>query len=87
MTPTRILLLALGLVCLTSPAQAGFFTRWYHPPAPWVCAAFEFNNKCNALWHPRTSHCRCLGMDDMGWRLNEYYGPGARYLAPRDVTQ
>jgi hypothetical protein len=87
MTPTRIVFLALGLVCFSSPALAGFFTPWNHPPAPWACAAFEFNHRCNALWHPHSRQCRCYGMDDMGWRLNEYYGPKAPNQTPLEVTQ
>jgi hypothetical protein len=54
---------------------------------PWTCSAYEDAHKCSALFHPRSARCRCLGMEDMGWRLNEYYGPKAQNAVPREVTQ
>lgn len=87
MTRTRTLLLAGAVMGLTSPAVAGSYTPWNPWLEPWTCSAFEYAHRCSALWHPRSAHCRCLGLDDMGWRLNEYYGPRARNLAPRDVSQ
>jgi hypothetical protein len=97
MTQTKILLLAAQILAaqilaaavagLTSPVQAGSYTPRNPWLQPWTCTAYEDAHRCNAIWHPRSAQCRCLGLDDMGWRLNEYYGPGARNLAPRDVEQ
>jgi hypothetical protein len=85
---TRTLLLAATVACLASPALAG----WSYTPGngyawnPWmepsVCGAYEYAHKCNAALSARASRCRCIGTG-LGWRLNEYYGPGAQYLAPR----
>jgi hypothetical protein len=84
----RILLLAAAGACLTSPALAGDSDRprvaWNPWLEPYVCSAYEYAHKCNAQSGPHSSRCRCLGDDGLGWRLNEYYGPGARNLAPRN---
>jgi hypothetical protein len=87
MTRTCILLFAAAIVCLASPAGAGAHRLGNPWAEPWTCSAFEFTHRCSALWHPRTSHCQCLGVEYLGRRLNEYYGPKAQYLAPRDVSQ
>jgi hypothetical protein len=91
MTDTRILLLmpllAATAVGLASPALAGSYTPRNPWLQPWTCSAFEDAHRCSALWHPRSAQCRCLGMEDMGWRLNEYYGPKARNPEMREVTQ
>jgi hypothetical protein len=87
MTHTRILLLAAAVACLTSPALAGSYMPRNPWMQPWTCSAYEDAHKCSALFHPRSARCRCLGMEDMGWRLNEYYGPKAQNGVPREVTQ
>ena len=87
MTRTRILLLAAAVGCLASPALAGSYTPRNPWMETWTCSAYEDAHRCSAIWHPHAARCRCLGIEDMGWRLNEYYGPGSRYLAPRDVQQ
>jgi hypothetical protein len=86
MTRTRIALFAAALGCLASPALAGSsYSPWNPWLEPWTCTAFENTHRCNALWHPRSAHCRCMGVENMGWRLNEYYGP--KHPPPRDVSQ
>jgi hypothetical protein len=80
-------MLLAAAVLLPATAQAGT-PRLQNPwLEPWTCSAFEFTHRCSALWHPRTAHCQCLGVEYLGRRLNEYYGPNARNLAPRDVSQ
>jgi hypothetical protein len=88
MRQTRLpLVLAAGLLWFASPALAGTPSPW-SPWNPWMntwaCGAFEYAKRCNAAWHPRSLHCQCLGGGYMGWRLEEYYGPNARNLAPRN---
>ena len=91
MTRTQILLLvalsAAAVSYLAAPALAGSYAPRNPWLQPWTCSAYEDAHRCSAIYHPRSARCRCYGLDDMGWRLNEYYGPGSRYLAPRDVTQ
>jgi len=87
MRQTRMLLLAAGLQCLASPALAGAEGPW-SPWNPWMkawaCSAFEYAKRCNAELRARPERCECLGGGYMGWRLEEYYGRGARNLAPRE---
>ena len=87
----RIPFLAVVILCLTSPALAGTESPWgpWTPWNPWMkawaCSAYEYAKKCNAQLRPRSERCECVpDGGHLGWRLNVYYGPGARNLAPRD---
>jgi len=91
MTKMRALLLAAAVVCIASPAMAGPRMAGNSPidnspinpwASVWACATAEYAKRCNIELTPR-GHCQCIGGGSMGWRLNEYYGPGARNLAPR----
>jgi hypothetical protein len=59
-------------------------------PAPqmkpaWPCSEYEHANNCKAeLQQSSSTDCQCIGGGPMGWRLDEYYGPRARNLAPRN---
>jgi hypothetical protein len=88
MTHTRILLLAAAVACLASPALARPYTPWNPWLQPWACSAFETAHRCSAIYHPRSARCGCFWLDNMGWRLNEYYGPHPRNAPPSgEVTQ
>jgi hypothetical protein len=52
------LLLAAALLCLASPALAGFHGTG--GPWCWACAKYEYSHKCNAELNPRTHHCGCI---------------------------
>ena len=86
MTKTRTLLLAAAVFCAASPAMAGVRMPSNSPINPWApvwaCTAAEYAKRCN-IELTRHGHCQCIGGGSMGWRLNEYYGPGAHNLAPR----
>lgn len=86
MTKMRTLLLAAAAFGTASPALAGArmpINSLFNPWAPvWACTAAEYAKRCN-IELTRHGHCQCIGGGSMGWRLNEYYGPGARNLAPR----
>jgi hypothetical protein len=84
MRQTRFPLLAAGLLCIASPALAGTQSPWNPWMQAWACSAFEYAKKCNAELNPRSLHCKCLGDSSLGRFLEEYYGPKARNLAPRD---
>jgi len=87
MTEMRALLLAAAVFSAASPAMAGTrvaVNSLSNPWAPvWACTAYEYAKRCNVELTVRSQHCQCIGGGSMGWRLNEYYGPGARNLAPR----
>jgi len=83
MTGMRTLLLAAAVLALASPALAGTRMSWNPWAPPSVCSAFEYAKKCNAELQIRSRHCQCIGNGSMGWRLEEYYGAKAQYLAPR----
>jgi hypothetical protein len=55
MIQIRTLLLALGFLCLASPALAGF-PDWRN----WTCSAFENAKRCNAEYHPHSHRCGCI---------------------------
>jgi len=82
MTGIRTLLLAAAVFSAAAPAMAGPRMP-INPWAPvWACTAAEYAKRCN-IELTRHGHCQCIGGGSLGWRLNEYYGPGARNLAPR----
>jgi hypothetical protein len=82
MTKMSRLLLAAAVFGGASPALAGVRMP-INPWTPvWACTAAEYAKRCN-IELTRHGHCQCIGGGSMGWRLNEYYGPGARNLAPR----
>jgi len=82
MTKMGTLLLAAAVFGVASPALAGVRMP-INPWAPvWASTAAEHAKRCN-IELTRHGHCQCIGGGSMGWRLNEYYGPGARNLAPR----
>ena len=58
MTHMKMLLLVVGVLCVTSPALAG--TLWNPWMPPWACTAFEYAKKCNAERTLRSPHCRCI---------------------------
>jgi hypothetical protein len=83
MTKMRTLLLAAAAFSVASPALAAARMP-INPWAPvWACTAYEYAKRCNVELTHRSQRCQCIGGGSMGWRLNEYYGPGARNLAPR----
>jgi hypothetical protein len=61
MTHVKILLLVVGVLCVTSPALAGASWTPWNPWMPaWACSAFEYAKKCNAERSFRSPHCRCI---------------------------
>ena len=96
MSRTGALLLAAAIFSLASPAladdpgpwrarQSAWASSWNPWTEPWACSAFEYAKRCNAQLTPRWQRCQCVpDGGHLGRRIDEYYGPGARNLAPRD---
>ena len=62
MTKMKALLFAAGLICIASPAMAGWFWTDQFIPGPqgWLCARYEYAKRCNAELSPHRNRCVCI---------------------------